>query len=185
MNGQQKPLVSPTNANDKTLVDHSQQVSLEQAAKALYQKKAKNRKAIRGKARAIGGEVFAPVLFTYANGRTTWIRMQKDTIKKCGVRKPPEGTLNKEGYGISYKKTKSAKVSYGYKIAARPKSSKSKGKRKVQMRSWLYFSVPDDATFLDVVYFVKGFGKPAGLVNLGSQSFLISYTRAMSTVAAR
>ncbi len=189
-----KGLIEPS-PGDKEAANNSQQLTLESVAKARAEANRKRAKAgnqLKKRSITSGALVYAPVLFTYVNGTKTWIRVQKSTIQKCGIKKPPEGTLSAEGSGISFKKTKSARVSYGYKIQDRAKklNKGSKGlnrggdSTKKQVRAWLTISVPADANFLDVVYFVKQFSKPAGLVQVGQQQFLINYNRAMGGAGA-
>jgi hypothetical protein len=68
-------------------------------------------------------------------------------------------------------KTKPIKVAYGYKLVKRTVNRKRKGGSATMRKviAWIQISVPAQATFLDVITWVKGFGKVPALVRMGKR----------------
>jgi hypothetical protein len=190
-----KPLITDANtptANQGELDLKAAAQSAADAARKRGRQQANNK--LKKDQVTSGALAFAPSLFFYANGRVAWIQVQKATVKKCSIKKPPEETLKAAGdstTGIIYPKTKQIKISYGYVIKTRKKPLGAKGLKrggnagKQQVRSWISISVPADAKFIDCIHYVKSaFGKVPGLMQVGTQQYLFNYDRAMGGAGA-
>jgi hypothetical protein len=187
-----KPLVAASTPIEKAIVAASIQVSPEVAAKNAEQKRKRQAAENKVKKSTItsGALSFVPVLFNYADGKTQWISMPKDNTKKFGIVDAPEGTLSAGGQGITKVKTKTAYISYGFKIVTRKKSGGARvtgrggSAGKKQVRAWISISIPVDATFLDFIAFAKTLPKKPGIIKLGTQQFMMDYKRAIGGAGA-
>jgi sugar diacid utilization regulator len=177
-----KAIIAP-NTKEKP----SAESSLEQAAKIASDKKKRQAAQTKRKQQAIkeGDSGFILVPFYYADGRTAAIRVNAATQRLMLIDKQKDGDVKAEGDTVSgYKQndTKQIQVSFG-RAKKTVKSGKYKGKTRL-VQAYKALSVPKNATKLDILFWIKSFGKKPGLVRIGQETFVLDSKRARASAGA-
>lgn len=155
-------------------------VSLEQAAKAAETKKAANRKknqVTRSKALKEGDRLQLPCIFEHANGKATEILVKTSVVRTLGLYVvTDQNGLRVAGSHVEVLepgKTKLFHFSFGSKIVKR----KIKGKTTEKYaRVWQSMSVPDNATQVDLLFFMKTWSKRPEIIRIGKAQLVVGKT---------
>jgi hypothetical protein len=153
--------------------------SLEAAAKKLKRNSATVRQKQKKLAEGDAGR--AQFAFFYADGRTKFLKTTALNVRTMLLPEVVDGHVMVEGKRVAGTRfdlhTKPVRVSFGRK------SVTVKGKKKLT-QAWKQVPVPLDATFLDIVHWVKAWKKKPALIRYGRQDLVMDAKRARSGAGA-
>lgn len=173
------------------------EVSLEEAAKKRTRQKAETKLTKRKLSEGDSGKIY--VNFYYANGDIQPIHMLALTARVFAIRAGKAKSNTNSSAIVLYKgatgkahgikrglSVKPIQLSLGRKKVTRKKGTKKAATgSSVLVQAWTTMSVPADATLLDILFWVRSFQKPVGIVRYGQQDVIINETRARATAGAQ
>jgi hypothetical protein len=175
------------------------EVSLEEAASKKRKRQATNTKlTVKKLAEGDVGKIYVP--FYYANGDVQPIHMKALTARIFAIRKGKSNAKSNNSSAIVLYKSQTGKahgikrgqavkpiqLSLGRKSITRKKGTKKQGAgTKTLVQAWTTVSVPIDATLVDILFWVRSFQKPVGIVRYGSQDIIVNENRARATAGAQ
>lgn len=178
--------------DDPTPKGNSAPVSLEEAGRKISTTTKRNSAGVKRKQKEIaeGDSGKIPVNFTYADGSIQRVKLRAFAVRTMGILvsnqkdEKIEVSLSSNGKRVVGGKvglaTKPLRVSFG---RAR-KTVKTKNGTKTRIsQNWQTVGIPQDATFLDALAWIKTWKKQPGLVRLGQQEVVISLKRARGASA--